>query len=181
MNMFARLHATALTALVVAVAGVAVARGSLIASADVSQSGTEFTYTVFNSELPSSTNYVNIWTLNVNSPVSVLATPAGWDYYTDNATFVEWYNTDLALPYPNDIPPGGFLGGFEIGSTTTSTSVLPFSIGAWDHSTDSIGPSYQGSILAPSVISVPEPSTLSLVGSGVALLSGLALRRRDFK
>src|SRR2546421_333723 len=66
----------------------------------------EWSYIIFNDEPAGSPNYIYDLQLTVNAPIEVTATPPGWAVDTDNISFVFWFNTDLALPYPHDIAPG---------------------------------------------------------------------------
>jgi hypothetical protein len=94
---------------------------------EVTQAGSEFTYTVFNDEPATSSLYVNAFHLTIGgAPFSVTSTPEGWDYFTDNSTYIDWYNTELELPYPHDVAPDSSLGGFTILSAVATSELLPF-------------------------------------------------------
>ena len=136
-----------------------------------------WSYTLSNDESANSANYITSFNLSVSAPVTVTSTPAGWDYQTDNLTYVYWFNTDPTLPYPNDIAPGASLGGFTIQSAATLSTMHDFGLSGWDHSADAPGPTFQGLVLAPSVAATPAPSALVTVLIG-AIPGVMLLRRR---
>ena len=147
--------------------------------ADVIVSASTWTYTLHNDETLGSPNYITSFSLSFNAPITVVSAPVGWDATTDNASYVFWFNTDQSLPYPNDVGPGNALSGFVIGSTTTISETLGYSVLAWDHSQDAPGPSALGGILAPSTpAAVPEPSTVTTFSIGALSLLLFAVRRR---
>jgi hypothetical protein len=147
-----------------------------IADVAVSQSGAVFNYTVFNDEPTTSSDYISTFNLTVNAPITISGTPAGWDYVTDNATYVDWFNTDPVLPYPHDIAPGASLGGFVIQSTVTTSALEPYAVTFWDHSLDAGGPYFQDQVQAPFNFSipasVPEPTSMIPLGTGLVALAG---------
>jgi hypothetical protein len=132
-------------------------------------SGTgQWSYTLFNDEPSGSSNYISSFTLDVNAPISSIQAPVGWTYSTDMATFIFWSNADLALPYPHDIAPGGFLGDFVLQSSAPLSLPSDFTLLAWDHNQDAPGNSLSDSVLAPSIVlATPEPTV------SVALLATL--------
>jgi len=151
---------------------------TLQARVEVSTSPSHWSYTVFNEEPANSQNFIKFFNLDLAGPVAVSGTPTGWDFDTDGATFVLWFNTDEALPYPNDIAPGTSLGGFELQSTATASTQDFYSLVGWDHSIDDAGLVQIGSTLVPSGGAVvPEPGTLPLIAAGVVGLMPI-LRRR---
>lgn len=138
-------------------------------------------YTLFNDEPLASPNYVTSFTLAVNAPVTVTGTPTGWDFTTDNATYVQWFNTDTALPYPHDIAPGDSLSGFDLQSTATTSTDSDYELIAWDHIVDAPGPLVNGTISAPStIVVVPEPNVVAMIISGILASVRLLLRRCSF-
>jgi hypothetical protein len=153
-----------------------IAKADLITHVELNQTGPVFSYTVFNDEPLGSPNFVSIWHLDLNAPIAITNTPAGWDYFTDNATFVDWFSTDLALPYPHDIAPGSFLDGFVIESAFATSELHFYTVGSWDHVNDSGGPGFQDLIFAPAIgptsSVVPEPSTMFLGILGTFVLGG---------
>jgi hypothetical protein len=150
---------------------------TLMARVEVSTSPSHWSYTLFNEEPANSQNFIKFFSLDLAGPVTVTGTPAGWDFDTDGATFILWFNTDEALPYPNDIAPGTSLGGFELQSTATDSTQELYSLVGWNHSIDDAGLVQFGSTLVPSGAAVvPEPGILAWMGVGVAGLM-LMLRR----
>jgi hypothetical protein len=151
---------------------------TLLARVEVATSPSLWSYTVFNEEPANSQNFIKFFSLDLAGPVTVTGTPAGWDFDTDGATFILWFNTDAALPYPNDIAPGASLGGFELQSTATESTQELYSLVGWDHSVDDAGLVQFGSTLVPSgAVAVPEPGTLALIGAGVVVLIPILHRR----
>jgi hypothetical protein len=139
---------------------------------NVSINGSEFDYTVLNQEPLGSANYVSAFSLQVNAPIVSIAAPVGWDFITDNSSFVTWFNTDVSLPYVHDVAPGSSLSGFDLQSSVTTSDILSFVVTSWDHSLDQLGPASDGTILAPSAQSVPEGgSTGLLLGAALAVIS----------
>jgi hypothetical protein len=117
-----------------------------------------------NDEPTGSANYIAAFSLTVNAPITVTGTPSGWTDNTDNLTFVFWFNTDPALPYPHDVAPGSSLGGFTIASIGSVSTLLTAGIVSWDHSLDAPGPlSPPLSVAAPATPAVPEPSSFALI------------------
>ena len=136
----------------------------------------DYSYTLYNDEPVGSSFYIANFTLTLPEPISfnVMSSPTGWNVSTDNRSFVFWYNTDLSLPYPNDVAPGNSLDGFSIQSTVPSSAqFVSDEIDAWDHSLDQPGPTVVGNILGPQVAinAVPEPSVEPFLGA-IALGSG---------
>ncbi len=95
-------------------------------------------YTIFNDETAGSPLYVAAVSIDMLRPFVVANVPAGWAADSDNATYVLFYATDTALPYPNQVAPGASEGGFQIQPTTpTSTSEgRAYTITSWNHTTD---------------------------------------------
>src|SRR5688572_4615212 len=84
---------------------------TLSSHVDVSSGPPTWSYTVFNDEPAGSEDHIKFFALDVQAPITVTGTPAGWNFDTDGMTFVLWFNEDPAPPYPNDIAPGTSLGG----------------------------------------------------------------------
>lgn len=148
----------------VMIAAARLLRADLIANVAVTPGPPIWSYTLFNDEPSSSPEFITSFSLTVNAPITVTGTPAGWDVSTDGDTFVSWFNTDPALPYPHDIAPGASLSGFSISSTTASSQLLSYGLSAWDHTLDQLGPSAVSTISAPSVAAtVPETASGGLV------------------
>ncbi len=151
------------------------AKADLVARVEFSQLGSTFNYTVFNDEPAASPNHVSTYHLTVNAPVTVTSTPSGWDFTTDNATFVTWFNTDIEPPYPDDIPPQGSMT-FSIASSVTTTALNRYTVASWDHAADGPGPEYRDFIASPSIQAIPEPS--GILFFVVAIVIGRACLKR---
>lgn len=106
-------------------------------------------YTLFNDEPATSTQFLSGFSLTVAAAISVTGTPSGWDVDTDNFSYVFWYATDLALPYPNQVAPGGSLGGFQLQSPTPRSESTPYVITSWMHDSDAAGLVVPGSVASP--------------------------------
>jgi hypothetical protein len=163
---------TIILSFVVLLQGNSEAVADLATRVEVNQLGTTFIYTVFNDEPLGSPNFINLFFLNVAAPITITSTPPGWEYSTDNATFVSWMNSDVQLSFPDDIPPQDSVT-FSIESNVTTTELLGFTVASWDHMVDGQGPAYRDQVLAPSSIqAIPEPSSFRIFG--VAAIMGLA-------
>lgn len=150
--------------------------GQLAVHVDVNQVGDSWTYTLTDDEPLGSPNYLTSFGLEVSAPVTVIGVPSGWDFITDNASYVYWFDTDASVPYPDDVAPGDTLSGFALQSTGATSSLFSDNIAAWDHSADAPGPSYLGETFAPTIAAVatavPEPNVwiISIVGIVTAIL-----------
>jgi hypothetical protein len=116
--------------------------------------GTNFLYTVFNEESEGSDRYINIVTLDVNAPFEVISSPQGWEFKTDNYSYVTWFSGDTVEPFTNDIAPGSSLEGFVLGSAVATREELPYAVMSWKHGTTQSGPSVEGEVTAPSITSL---------------------------
>jgi hypothetical protein len=140
-------------------------QAGLIADVTATAGPSVWSYTLLNNESADSSFFISSFILTVNAPVTVVATPAGWDFSTDNATFVFWFDTDPVLPYPDDVAPSSSLGGFSVSSTASFSELLSYGLSGWDHTLDQPGPTTDGTVLAPSEsapTSIPEPNSLIL-------------------
>ncbi|HYV27658.1 MAG TPA: hypothetical protein VFA77_09010, partial [Candidatus Eisenbacteria bacterium] len=72
----------------------------------VAQNGTNFNYTLFNDDPTGSQFFLSNFHLEVNAPFAVSSTPSGWDFVTDQFSYVDWYCTNSVSPYLNDVAPG---------------------------------------------------------------------------
>jgi hypothetical protein len=142
---------------------------TLQSHAEVSTQPFAWTYTLYNDEQQGSANYLGYFNLAVNAPMSVTGSPTGWDFQTDNASYVLWFNTDDALPYSHDVSPGASLGGFKVESLVAASKVSDYGIGSWNHTTDLPGPTTSGKIAAPAAVT-PEPSAFIAFVCGLGSL-----------
>jgi hypothetical protein len=113
-----------------------------------------WSYKFFNDEAAGSPRYVNAVSLDIdNSPFVVTGPPPGWAADTDNVSYVLWFSTDIAPPYPSHIAPGLSLGGFQIQSARIVTAESTgLSITSWNHQTDMADLITFGTALTPSQI-----------------------------
>jgi hypothetical protein len=149
----------------------------LLSHATGTQNGSEFSYAIFNDEPVGSPNFLTDFFLEVNAPITVTATPTGWTFDTDGFSFVNWFNTDPALPYPNDVAPGASLSDFAISSSVTGVQDAAYDVLSWDHTQDQQGPTAQGGVISPfgQATAVPEPSSISFLGAITVSVGGLIL------
>ncbi len=119
------------------------------------QQGNRFTYTLVNDEAEGSQQYVTVWGIRPHATFSVISMPEGWHCETDNTTYMDCANTDAALPYPHDAPPGASLR-FVIESEVETAQPGSFTIVAWDHEKDTNGMAVHGHTPAPFDASMPE-------------------------
>jgi hypothetical protein len=132
----------------------------------LTQTGTNFAYTVSNDEPAQSVLLLSAFHVTANAPFNVVASPPGWTFFTDNFTYVDWLATDSPPPFTNNIPPGSSLSGFVLQSQSPVSEPLSYSLVSWDTSTNLCGPSIQGSIAAPSVTNLAP--TLILLSDSVS-------------
>jgi hypothetical protein len=167
--------------LLLCVALVTVANAQLSYQVDATATPGTWTYTLTNNEPAGSPNYLSMFSLSVDAPVTVTSSPTGWAYQSDGKTYVDWFNNDAAPPYPNDVAPGTSLAGFTIESAAGTSAQQLDTVSSWDHVADAPGPSGDGLVLAPSVsTTVPEPSSGIVFGAfGICISLMVArLRRR---
>lgn len=172
-----------LTACALILYGKAVQAQNLASHVDVSVDASTWTYTLVNDEPANSPNYINSFSLAVDAPITIITTPNGWDYQTDNTSYILWFNTDTALPYSHDVAPVTSLGGFEVGSPNAASTAQAAGLDAWDHFADEPGTTVSTTVFAPSAANpVPEPSSSTVLISGLmglALLTWNARRKRS--
>jgi hypothetical protein len=161
--------------------GVPLRADTFSGTVEVSQpDASTWAYSVLNDENASSPNFVTSFALTVDAPFAVVGTPDGWAFQTDNSTFVYWFNTDPALPYPHDIAPGASLSGFILSAPGAVSASEAFSLAAWNHTLDQPGPTVDGMVLAPSALPIqssPEPATVVTLGFSALFLIARSLRR----
>jgi hypothetical protein len=124
------------------------------ATATVDQTNTNFNYTVCNNAPTNSVEYLISFQLLVNAPVSVVGSPTGWEYCTDNSTYINWFCTDTAIPFTHAILPGKTLAGFSIVSMVTNSSAGAFVLSTWNIATSNSDVEYQATVPSPYISSV---------------------------
>lgn len=111
----------------------------LRARVEVTVEGTFWNYTVLNDEEVGSEQRLAAFSLKVAAPTTVTGTPAGWRAETDSTSFVLWTAADPLPPYPSHIAAGALLQGFQLMSPRTRSEASPFTLAAWNHTTDDAG------------------------------------------
>ncbi len=107
--------------------------------------------------------------------LNVLSMPSGWDW-TDGAGFVEVFSMNPgAPPVGTDIVPDTSLSGFGF-EFDYQAGMLPFDA-TFVNPYDLDNPFVVSGTTAPKS-SIPEPSTILLLGSGLAGLAMIRKRRR---
>jgi hypothetical protein len=109
-------------------------------------------YTLFNDEALGSQLYLNAYHLEANAPFDTILSPQGWNFVTDNFTYVDWFCTNSNVPSEKDIAPGTSLAGFGLQSKVATPEAFNCVLGSWDHAVTNTGPAVIDSISAPSVI-----------------------------
>jgi hypothetical protein len=116
----------------------------------VDQPAGTWTYTVFNDQPAGSQSFINVISIDMAAPFTVVGTPAGWTVDTDNFSYVLWYVADQQSPYPDHIAPGASRSGFRIQSARGSSEGRGYMITAWNHQTDTSDLAAPGTTLTPS-------------------------------
>jgi hypothetical protein len=133
----------------------------------LARNGTNFTYTLFNDELPGSSLFLSSFYLQVNAPFLVTSSPAGWKVETDSLTYVNWYCADPGLPYQHQIAPGASLTGFALLSQVDSSKSLNCVITSWDQVLASPGAGHSDFVESPCISDfAPRLTNLLYLGSG---------------
>lgn len=133
----------------------------------VVQTGTNFSYTLYNDEPTNSSSHLNAFHLVANAPFEVASTPPGWDFATDSFSYVDWFaSTNCGPPYTNHIAPASSLEGFAVRSKISMSESLSYALTSWDHKTTNTGPGFVGSVQAPSILTV-EP-TLTNISTSIS-------------
>lgn len=112
------------------------------------------------------------------STFTLLSIPAGWDII-DGAGFAELFSLSPgASPFGTDIAPGELLGGFSFMFDYRAGNL------AFDamlvNPADPFSPIVVSGVTAPDASTaapIPEPGSMLLVGTGIALIAGLARRK----
>jgi len=128
-----------------------------------------WTYTIFDNQSAGSPDYVDQFTIALNGPVTVTATPAGW---TDSIGMVNgvYSITWSSNGDSTDLAPGSSLGGFSISSPGSSSVLGNADVNSWNHTTEDPGPNSAVIQVETPTDPVPEPWTGSTMG--LALLVG---------
>ncbi len=133
--------------------------------------GDQWSYTLFNDSPPVSDDWLSTFTLYIDAPVTVTGSPANWDFATDGAAFITWFNTDLEFPFPDDIPPGSFLGGFSLVSQNAISGTGVYTVSSWDHTLNGPGPVVGGNVSVPIYDEVvPEPRSGMLLSVSILVV-----------
>ena len=144
----------------------AVARADVIV--DVSVSGTTGAYS-YAYEVENQTSVaILLFSLTVTGDVGTMQSPTGWVPATTvlapGETLVEWISTDV----PFDVPALGTLSGFSLASDSAPGTV---GFSTFDENFTE----FDGQTTGPVASTVPEPSSLILMGAAMALM--VTLRR----
>jgi hypothetical protein len=137
------------------------ARGSIIVDASVSGTPGAFSY-AYEIENQTAVGVLG-FSLDVTGDVGGVGSPTGWVAGTavisPGETLIDWVSTDV----PFDAPPFGTLSGFLVASAdgpgTVSFSTLDENFNFFD-----------GSTIGPVVSLISEPSSLAILGLGLAWL-----------
>lgn len=109
----------------------------------------QWSYTLYNDEASGSALYIAAFSLDIVAPISVLASPPGWQVESDFISYVGWFATDTAAPFPNHVAPGASLGGFRIQSATARSESTSYLLGSLDHGTAKAGIVGMDVVLSP--------------------------------
>ncbi len=134
---------------------------TLDANADLTQSGSTFTFTLYNHEPPSSPNFLDSFNLLTHGTFTDITAPDGWSFDTDFSTFINWYDVDdTKMIAPGSSAIFSFIG------TENYLEPYSYSVTSWDTVNNGNGPSVEGT-----TSTVPDPaSTFLLLGSALVAL-----------
>ncbi len=124
---------------------------TLSAHTEVSVSGTNFTYSIFNDVAQTNTLSLSAFYLELNAPIQGILSPPEWTYDTDGISYVSWTCTNGSPPFASQIPPGASLGGFVLQSAVLSTDSFNCEILSIDTAAIKTGPVFSGTVIAPSI------------------------------
>lgn len=145
-----------------------------IVSVNVDTAGNTWTYVVSYSFEAGLTTSLRSFYLPIEGPVSNIRIEGddhGWTYETDGSTFVRWFNPDPA-PSQDDIETGEAMF-FLLDSPFIESKPIKAVFTTWDTSLNLPG----NTILAPTVVPVPEPATCFVASAGMLWL--IRKRRRS--
>ena len=160
----------------IAYAGVPPTADFLYNEIDLGTGWWQYDYTLFNTS-PIGHVGIDLYDLTLyfdsSKAFNVLSMPSGWDWI-DGAGFIEVFSMNPgAPPLGTDIAPASSLGGFGF-EFDYQAGMLPFDA-TFVNPSDIDNPFIFSGTSAPANHAIPEPSTLLLLGSGIA---GLAVRKK---
>lgn len=162
-----RLHTMAAAVMILLAASQALASPILVASVSTLPDDTFlYTYELIN-PADESENVFDLGLFFEGDPLNVSA-PTGWDYIA-GLGFIDWFS----LAPETDLAPGASLRGFSFQSPFAAGTIAYQTLGV-NAVTGDVGTPVFGETDGP-VSAVPEPSTVGLLGIGIA---GVLLRRR---
>jgi hypothetical protein len=135
-------------------------------SVNVDTAGNTWTYVLSNNSEPHEWKSLRSFTLPLVGPVSNIrfeGDDRGWQFETDNETYVRWYNPDGG-PSVDDIDSGEFMV-FLFESPFVDSRTVTTTVTTWD---GWIGA--EGQAFPTTVSPVPEPATLIALGVGALAL-----------
>jgi hypothetical protein len=111
-----------------------------------------WSFTLFNDEVVAGPHHIHTLHLAIKTPFTIITSPTGWAFDTDNSSFVLFYSTSPQF----DIPPGSSLSTFKVETASDMMEPPGFTITSWNHLTDAAGLGLIGAfeITAPSAISI---------------------------
>ncbi len=149
--------------------------GELKARIVPTNTGRIWTFALFNDEAAGGPNQVSAMHLSINTPFTVVTTPPGWAFDTDNSKFILWYTLNQQF----SIPPGGSLSIFSLETTTDLALPPPFTLTSWNYQSNQAGPVIIGGFSA--VIATAATASISgrVVGSNKRGLSRAVVTMTD--
>lgn len=127
-----------------------------------------WSYSISNNAPADSGDYVYGFELAIQATITTVKAPEGWNYQTDQYSYVYWFSNSTAAPYPDDLPPGASLSGFILSANALS-GASESAILSWNHFTDDLGAVSYAAVDAPMGEAAPEPV------SGVLFICGIGL------